>query len=116
MAEATNPGFYARHRVAVWMVSLALAVVVLASSMSRDNSIPVRAASVERSDIRSLISTNGKVEPIQDFQAHAPVGTTVKRVLVHEGDSVKQGQLLLELDDAPARSDVAKALAQVRAA
>jgi len=84
--------------------------------MSRDNSIPVRAASVERSDIRSLISTNGKVEPIQDFQAHAPVGTTVKKVFVHEGDSVKQGQLLLELDDAPARSDVAKALAQVRAA
>jgi HlyD family secretion protein len=116
MAEATNSGFYARHRVAVWTVGLALVVVVLASSMSRDNSIPVRAASVEPGDIRSVISTNGKVEPIQDFQAHAPVGTTVKRVLVHEGDSVKQGQLLLELDDAPARSDVAKALAQVRAA
>jgi HlyD family secretion protein len=116
MAENTNHGFYARHRVAVWMVCLAVAVVVLASSMSRDNSIPVRVASVERSDIRSVISTNGKVEPVQDFQAHAPVGTTVKRVWVHEGDSVKQGQLLLELDDAPARSDVAKALAQVRAA
>ena len=63
-----------------------------------------------------MISTNGKVEPIQDFQAHAPIGTTVRKVLVHEGDAVKQGQLLLELDDAPARSDVAKALAQVRAA
>jgi HlyD family secretion protein len=94
MAENNNHGFYARHRVAVWMVSLAVAVVVLASSMSRDNSIPVRVASVEPSDIRSVISTNGKVEPVQDFQAHAPVGTTVKRVWVHEGDTVKKGQIL----------------------
>ena len=98
------------------MLSLALAVVLLASFMSRDNSIPVRAASVERSSIRSLISTNGKLEPERDFQAHAPIGTTVKQVLVHEGDSVKQGQLLLQLDDSAARSDVAKAQAQLRAA
>ena len=98
------------------MVSLALAVVFLASFMSRDNSIPVRAATVERSSIRSVISTNGKLEPERDFQVHAPIGTTVKQVLVHEGDAVKQGQLLLRLDDSAARSDVAKAQAQVRAA
>ena len=116
MAEAANSGFYVRHRVLVWMVSLALAVVLLASFMSRDNSIPVRAASVERGSIRSVISTNGKLEPERDFQAHAPIGTTVKQVLVHEGDAVKQGQLLLQLDDSAARSDVAKAQAQVRAA
>jgi HlyD family secretion protein len=116
MAGASNNGFYVRHRVLVWMVCLALAVVLLASFMSRDNSIPVRASSVERSNIRSLISTNGKVEPVQDFQAHTPIGTTVRKVLVHEGDAVKEGQLLLQLDDAAARSDVAKALAQVRAA
>ena len=80
------------------------------------NSIPVRAAAVERSSIRSVISNNGKLEPERDFQAHAPIGTTVKQVLVHEGDSVKQGQLLLQLDDSAARSDVAKAQAQLRAA
>lgn len=116
MAESANNGFYVRHRVLVWMLSLALAVVLLASFMSRDNSIPVRAAAVERSSIRSVISTNGKLEPERDFQAHAPIGTTVKQVLVHEGDSVKQGQLLLQLDDSAARSDVAKAQAQLRAA
>ena len=116
MAESANNGFYVRHRVLVWMLSLALAVVLLASFMSRDNSTPVRAAAVERSSIRSVISTNGKLEPERDFQAHAPIGTTVKQVLVHEGDSVKQGQLLLQLDDSAARSDVAKAQAQLRAA
>ena len=98
------------------MVCLAVSVLLLASFMSRDNSIPVRAATVERGTIQSVISTNGKLEPVQDFQAHAPIGTTVKKVWVHEGDQVKQGQLMLELDDADARSEVAKALAGVRAA
>jgi len=76
----------------------------------------VRAISVERGPIRSLISTNGKVEPIQNFEAHAPISTTVKRLLVKEGDHVHKGQLLLELDDADIRSQAAKAQAQVKAA
>jgi HlyD family secretion protein len=52
---------------------------------------------------------------LHNFEAHAPVGTTVKRLLVKEGDHVKRGQLLLRLDDAEARSEAARALAQLRA-
>ncbi len=84
--------------------------------MSRDEVIPVRAATVGRNTIRSVISTNGKVEPVQSFEAHAPVGTTVKKLLVKEGDRVKKGQLLAQLDDADASSQAARALAMVRAA
>jgi HlyD family secretion protein len=62
-----------------------------------------------------VISTNGKVEPLQSFEAHAPVGTTVKKLLVKEGDRVKKGQLLAQLDSADANSQAARALAQVRA-
>jgi len=71
---------------------------------------------VERGPIRSLISTNGKVEPIQNFEAHSPVATTVKRLLVKEGDHVRKGQLLLQLDDADLRSQAARAQAQMKAA
>ncbi len=71
---------------------------------------------VQRGPIRSVVSTNGKVEPIQNFEAHAPISTTVKRLLVKEGDHVRKGQLLLELDDADIRSQAAKAQAQVKAA
>jgi HlyD family secretion protein len=108
-------GFFARRHWIVWASGAVLGVIVLASFMSRDDSVPVTAAKVSRSDIRSVISTNGKVEPVQNFEAHAPIGTTVKRVLVQEGRHVKKGQLLVELDAASARSHVAQALAQVRA-
>ena len=71
---------------------------------------------MERGPIRSLISTNGKVEPIQNFEAHSPVATTVKHLLVKEGDHVRKGQLLLQLDDADLRSQAARAQAQMKAA
>ncbi len=109
-----NNGFFSRHRWLVWAAGLIAAVLLLASFMSRDDAIPVRAATVERSSIRSVISTNGKVEPVQSFEAHAPIGTTVKKLLVKEGDHVKRGQLLAQLDDADASSQAAHALAQVR--
>ena len=113
---ANNNGFFSRHRWLVWAAGIAVAVLLLASFASRDDSIPVRAATVERGMIRSVISTNGKVEPLQSFEAHAPVGTTVKRLLVKEGDRVKKGQLLAQLDDSEASSQAARALAQVRTA
>ena len=76
----------------------------------------VRTTTVERGPIRSLISTNGKVEPIQNFEAHSPVATTVKRLFVKEGEHVHRGQLLLQLDDADLRSQAARAQAQMKAA
>src|SRR5882672_12495082 len=111
---ANNNGFFGRHRWLVWAAGIAVAVLLLASFMSRDEVIPVRAATVERSTIRSVISTNGKVEPVQSFEAHAPVGTTVMRLLVTEGQHVRKGQLLVQLDDAEASSQAARALSQVR--
>src|SRR5215831_14576757 len=107
--------FYARHRWLTIVVGAILAVILLASFASmREDAIPVRAATVERGSIRSLISTNGKIEPAQNFEAHAPASTVVGRLLVKEGDHVKKGQLLLQLDDAEARSQAAHAQAQLK--
>lgn len=107
-------GFFARRPWIVWVLGAVVAVIILASFMSRDDSVPVMVAKVSRSTIRSVISTNGKVEPVQNFEAHAPVGTTVKRLLIKEGDHVKRGQLLVELDAATARTQAAQAQTQVK--
>ena len=113
--SANHETFFARHRWLLWAAGIVAAVVLLGSFMSRGDVVPVRTATVERGTILSVVSTNGKVEPLQSFEAHAPVGTTVKRLLVKEGDHVKKGQLLAQLDDAEASSQAARALAQVRA-
>ena len=102
-----------------WITALAIlaAVIVLGAFVSRrGNPVPVRTAVVEQTAIRSLVSTNGKIEPVNNFEAHAPVTANVRRVLVKEGDSVKQGRLLLVLDDAGVRAQAARAQTQLRAA
>ncbi len=110
---ATN--FLARHRFWVIVGGISLAVILLAAFNSmRGDVLPVRGVNIVRGSIRSVISTNGKVEPVNNFEAHAPAPTTVKRVFVKEGDHVKRGQLLLQLDDAEARTSAARAQAQLK--
>jgi len=82
----------------------------------RDDTIPIRTAEVKQGKIRSVISTNGKIEPVSNFEAHAPISTSVQRVLVKEGASVKKGELLVVLDDADARTQAARAQTQLKAA
>jgi HlyD family secretion protein len=102
-----------------WVAALAVlaAVIVLAAFVSRrDDPIAVRTVTVQQGSIQSVISTNGKIEPVNNFEAHAPIATSVQRVLVREGSAVKKGQLLVSLDDADARTQAARALAQLKAA
>ena len=93
------------------------AVGLLAALVSRrDDSVPVRTAIVERESIRSLVSTNGKIEPVNNFEAHAPAAMSVQHIYVKEGQAVKKGELLLVLDDADARAQAARAQTLLRTA
>src|SRR5438270_12768051 len=95
---------------------VAAAVIAMVASYSAKSEIPVRAELVERAPILSSISTNGKIEPTNNFQSRTVGPSLVSSVLVKEGDRVKAGQLLVRLDEAEAQSQLAHAKAQLRAA
>lgn len=102
-----------------WVILLLIAIAVIALSAflsSRRTVVPIRTYRAERAGIASSISTNGKIEPANNFEAHAPTPSTVKRILVKEGQSVHKGELLLQLDDSDARAQAARAQAQLRSA
>ncbi len=111
-----HASFYRRNRWWLVLAAVIAAIVLTASVSSRRTVVQVRAADVTRGDITSTIDTNGTIQPLNNFEAHAPAPTTVKQLLVKEGDRVRRGQLLLVLDNADARAQAAKALAQMRAA
>jgi len=100
----------------IWLALVLLAIVGILYSYLHQTPLKVRSIGVERGPIRSVVSTNGKIEPVLNFEAHAPIATTVKRLLVKEGDHVRKGELLLELDDADIRTQAARAQAQIKAA
>ncbi|HKI27796.1 MAG TPA: efflux RND transporter periplasmic adaptor subunit [Candidatus Sulfotelmatobacter sp.] len=112
---ATNNSDTALSRRWLWPV-LGILVVIAIYFYFHQAPLRVRATEVQRGPIRSLVSTNGKVEPVQNFEAHAPIATTVKRLLIKEGDHVRKGQLLLQLDDADIHAQATRAQAQVKAA
>ena len=115
--EQPVTSFARKHRATLIVVAAALGVLLLAAFISaRRGRVPVRAGQATRQTILNTISTNGKIQPVDGFEAHAPLATTVKRVLVHEGDWVKKGQPLLQLDDSDAAAQAARALAQLRSA
>ena len=119
MVESVEGGDTRRSWKLSWILlaGLLLAVVILAAFMSlRRSQVQVRTARAYRETITSSIATNGKIEPLEMFEAHAPMATTVKRADVLQGDWVKPGRLLLRLDDAEARAQVARAQAQVKGA
>jgi multidrug efflux pump subunit AcrA (membrane-fusion protein) len=67
----------------------------------------VRTAQVTYQDLEKSFSTNGKVEPVDDFQVHAPAAGQVQDVYVDVGQKVKAGQLLLKMDDKYALANLA---------
>ena len=105
-----------RKRLILLIVAAVIVILFISGWMMHHGTVSVRAEKVTRQDIASVVSTNGKVEPLRNFEAHAPLAALVKSVLVKEGDSVRRGQLLLQLDDSNARAQQAHAVAQLRSA
>lgn len=106
-----------KSRRTQWLALVAsLVLLVLVIRHFSRSAVLVRTATVERQDLVSSLSTNGNVEPQQDFEAHSPIAGTVKAVYVHEGEKVPAGKPLLALDDSSARVQVAAAQAALSTA
>lgn len=69
-------------------------------------------ATVRRTRIESMVSTNGKVEPAEWAAARAETAGVVRSISVHQGQDVRDGQPLVELDTTAARAELAAALAR----
>lgn len=103
-----------------WIATIAVLLILLIVAGGyvefRPRRIRVSVVKPVRQTISNSITTNGKVEPIHGFEAHAPVAGTIQRVLLKEGDHVQAGQLLLVLDDSRARADLAIAETRLKGA
>ena len=98
-----------------WTLALlglaAIVAFVLVRISGRQPVAKIAATRPIRQNIIASVSSNGKVEPIAPYTVRAQLDTFVQKVLASEGQNVKKGQLLLELDV----KDVAAQLAAARA-
>jgi len=99
-----------RNRILLYL-ALAGALAYAGIELSGRKPVPkISAVMPMRENLVSSISSNGKVEPIAPYVMRAQLDTFVDRVRATEGQSVKKGQVILELDvkDAAARLSEAK--------
>jgi HlyD family secretion protein len=100
-----------RNRILLLLLAAGILAYVLILLSGRQPVAKLSATYPERENIVSSISSNGKVEPISPYVIRAQLDTFVQQVYVLEGQQVKKGQLLLELNV----KDATASLAQVRA-
>jgi HlyD family secretion protein len=101
----------------LWAIFLAVVILafVIIRSTTRDT-FEIHAAAVSRQNLISSVSTNGKVEPIDEFQAYAPSAGVIAKIYVQVLQKVKVGDLLLKMDDSDAVAKLASANAALRTA
>ena len=99
-----------RNRTLLLLVLAGIIAFVLVRISGRQPVAKIAATRPVRQNVIASISSNGKVEPISPYTVRAQLDTFVQRVYASEGQNVKKGQLLLELDvkDVTAQLSAAK--------
>jgi len=80
---------------------------------SQHSLVEVTAARVEPQTLTQTKATNARVEPLENFEAHAPLAGVVAKVFVHLGEDVQANQELVRMDDTDARKELATAQANL---
>src|SRR5882672_2165701 len=94
-----------RNRILFYLLLAGVLAFVMIKVSGRKPVAKISAVMPTRENLASSITSNGKVEPIEPYVMRAQLDTFVEKVHAKEGQQVKKGQLLLELNvkDASAR-------------
>jgi len=102
-----------RNRILLYL-ALAAVLATVGLELSGRKPVPkISAVTPVRENLVSSINSNGKVEPIAPYVMRAQLDTFVLKVSVHEGQTVRKGQVLLELDVKDAAAQLAEAKAKL---
>src|SRR5579864_3072636 len=98
-----------RNRIVMFLVLAGIVVYLLVRLSGRQPVAKISAVTPVRENVIASISSNGKVEPIGPFVVRAQLDTFVEKISAVEGQHVKKGQVLLELNVKDAAAQFAEA-------
>ena len=103
----------------VWAVLVVAAIGGIAAfwfNRRQDQGTTVTAETIQRRDLEAIVSASGKIEPQKTVNISAQSMGRVTRLAVNEGDRVKAGQFLLQIDAVVAEAAVRRDEAAVAGA
>ena len=100
--------------LAATLVVLVIVVGVMQSGGGKVT--PVQLAKVEAQDITSRVRAPGKIEPRTQVKVSADVAGKITKLAVNEGQAVRKGDLMVQLDDVQYRAAYIQAQATMKSA
>src|ERR1051326_9175580 len=85
---------------------VAVAVVGFTVNQSQKNVVTVQTGKVARQDISSLVTASGQIKPKTIVNVGANAMGRIVRLFVKEGDKVKKGQVLAQLENVQSAAHV----------
>jgi HlyD family secretion protein len=96
---------------------IVVAIIIVTNVLkSGEKTYQVQVEKVERSDLTSVVTANGRIVPKTDVQISAYIPAKITKLPVEEGDVVTRGQLLVQLDDTEYRAAVNRSRAELTSA
>jgi len=99
-----------RNRIVIFLLLAGVVAFVLVRLSGRQPVAKISAVTPARQNLVSSINSNGKVEPITPYVMRAQLDTFVEKIYATEGQAVRKGQPILELNV----KDVAARLAEAK--
>ena len=97
-------------------IVLVIALIVIGNLLKKDSGIEVITEKVVRGTVQQKVTGSGQIKAATEVKVSAQVAGKIIRLHVKEGDHVKKGQLLVELDPQRYIASVQQAESQLLAA
>lgn len=92
-------------------ILVALAIVGFSVNQTQKGLVTVQTGKVVKQDIASYVTASGEIKPKLQVNVGANAFGRITKLFVKEGDKVKRGQILAQLENIQSASDVAAARA-----
>jgi len=91
---------FKKHKILIFIGAILIigAFIIVNLIKERGEVFEVRTDTVKKGDITQIVSGYGKIQSVKEVNISAYVAAEIKKLHFNEGDTVKKGQVLVELD------------------
>lgn len=114
--EEGQKRFKKKHWILIIIVVVLVVLVMVNMRARQGRALSVQVEGVERRDLKMIISASGSIRPKRQVDISASSIGKVTKVAVEEGDWVRKGQFLMQIDPIRLESEVTQLRAMLESA